>query len=106
MITKLLLFSLALSSSRGQQFGPPCGSIWKIVNCVCDDPAETEVKFPWMCRRENTIPSKCDCKDGSEWNPPHGPCEDGSRDVIDCEFNEETSSVVCYCADLHFDKRM
>jgi len=99
MIGTLLLSLLFISTSCGQRFQQPCGRIWNIANCVCNDPAKTEVRLPWLGQWEHTRPSKCYCKDGSEWNTPPGPCEDGSFNVVKCEYDTKASLILCICED-------
>ena len=105
MIWTLLLLAVAVSVSTSQRFGHPCGSLSNIENCVCNDVCneeETEVTYPPLCRMWGQKLASCVCKDGTEWappTPPPGPCEDGSRDVESCTFDENSQTVNCICED-------
>ena len=99
MIRVWIFISVWASLSFAQD-GPPCETLWNIDNCVCDDDLASEVRFPPLCRfwyRAHV--AQCTCRDGSEWTPPPGPCEDGSHDVVFCGYDEENSKWSCTCED-------
>merc|ERR1712233_106593 len=101
-IMKLLSVFIATSIaqvveiSTGAEKVAPCGGRRHIQSCICDDRQQTVVLNPWKCRaRQRGVaapksrPKRCDCKDGSSWTPPPGPCADLSHNIKSCICSNE-----------------
>ena len=94
-----MTFFVSLSHCNGWRKWLPCGDIFQIDNCVCGEDEGSEVNFPFQCKWSNQPINHCVCKDGSRWNPPPGPCEDGSHDVESCDVDEDARTITCTCDD-------